>query len=431
MPEPETPLAERPWEDVARMLGVEEALDRILAAFSPLPAGDVALGDALDLVLAEEVVAGEDVPPFRNSAMDGYAVRAEDTTGAGFDRPIRLRVVGQVAAGATPPGAIRPGEAIRIMTGAPMPEGADAVVRFEETDEPVEGPSGGLPESVAVFRGAKPWDNARPAGEDVARGSVVLAAGTRLRPPELGLLAALNQTTVRVVRRPRVAILSTGNEVIGPGPALCPGQIRDSNGVTLMTMARRWGAEPVGLGICPDAAGALRDVLTAEHGADLLVTSGGVSLGDYDLVKDVLRAEGEIALWQVRMKPGKPLAFGRVRGVPLLGLPGNPVAAAVSFEQFGRPAIRRMQGRSDLSAPVIEATLTERLTNRGQRRHYVRAKVEADGRGRYLVRTAGDQGAGVLSSLARANGLLVVPEHLEVVEPGTRLPVQMVDWDLG
>ncbi len=433
MPEPETPLHERPWENVERMLGVDEALVRVLSAFAPLDPVEVPLLEALGMVLAEVVVAGEDVPPFRNSAMDGYAVRAVDTLGARADHPIHLRITGETPAGSPLQRSVAPGCAVRIMTGAAMPEGADAVVRFEETDEParpvVGEPDRERPTMVGVTRPAKPWDNVRPAGEDVRRGTLVLPSGTRLRPAEIGLLAALNRPTVTVHRRPRVAILSTGDEVVDLGPPLGPGQIRNSNSHTVAAMVRRLGGEPSLLGIARDSVGALRAKLAEGWHADLIVTSGGVSLGDYDVVKDVLQAEGEIAIWQVRMKPGKPLAFGQVRRTPLLGLPGNPVAAAVSFEQFGRPAILKMLGRRDVAIPTVDATIAERLDNRGQRRHFVRVALERDGTG-YVARSAGEQGAGVLTSLVRSDGLLVVPEHLEVVEPGARLPVQMLDWGL-
>jgi molybdopterin molybdotransferase len=431
VPEPETPLAERPWEDVERMLGVDEALARVLAAFAPLPPVAVPILDALGSVLAETVRAEVAIPPFRNSAMDGYAVRAADTTGASADRPVRLPVVANLPAGPASPLRLRPGAAARIMTGAAMPEGADAVVRFEETDEGggrQPSPPEGFP-TVGVFRPARVGDNAREAGEDVRAGDPVLVAGTRLRPAEVGLLAALNRSTVLVHRRPRVAILSTGDEVVEVGPALAPGQIRNSNGAMLAAMCLRFGATPLPLGIARDTVDDLSAKLAAAGDADLLVTSGGVSLGDFDVVKDVLRAEGEVAIWQVRMKPGKPLAFGHVGGRPLLGLPGNPVAAAVSFELFGRPAILTLLGRRDLAPPTVEATVTERIDNRGQRRHYVRVVVGRGSSGDLVARTAGEQGAGVLSSLTRANGLLVVPEQLAVAERGMRLPVLLLDAD--
>jgi molybdopterin molybdotransferase len=256
----------------------------------------------------------------------------------------------------------------------------------------------------------------------------VLPTGTQLGPAEIGVLAALNRSTVRVFRRPVVAVLSTGDEVVEVGSELRPGQIRNSNSYTLAAMVARAGGEPLVVGIARDSLAELRAKLAEAQHADFIITSGGVSLGDYDMVKDVLQSEGSIAIWQVRMKPGKPLAYGAIKGVPLLGLPGNPVAAAVSFLQFGLPAIRKMRGLRELDLPVVEATLTERLDNRGHRRHFVRACLEGNPRDGYAVRAAGDQGAGVLSSLVRANGLLIIPEELEIAEPGTRLPVQIIDW---
>jgi len=365
--------------------------------------------------------------------MDGYAVRSADTEGASIDAPVRLKVIANLAAGAVSEHLVEQGTAIRIMTGAPLPAGADAVVRFEETDETAFGAAIAKrrPTHVCIHRPAKFMDNVRPAGEDVAEGTTVVAKGTRLRPAEIGILASLNQDLVTVHRRPRVGILSTGDEVIDLGPPLQPGQIRNSNSYTLAAMVRRYGGQPVLLGVAKDTVDDLSKGLSTELKCDLIVTSGGGSLGDYDMVKDVLGAKGEIAIWQVRMKPGKPLAFGRLGGTPLLGLPGNPVAAAVSFEQFGRPAILKMLGRSDLDIPCVEATLAERIDNRGHRRHYVRARVGGDLKSGYTVRTAGEQGAGVLSSLVRANGLLIIPEEVEVAEPGMQLQVQMIDWDLG
>jgi molybdopterin molybdotransferase len=283
---------------------------------------------------------------------------------------------------------------------------------------------------VGITRPAKPEDNVREAGEDIAAGSPVLRAGTRVRPPEIGVLASLNRPTVAVHRAPVVAILSTGDEVIDLGPELQPGQIRNSNSYLIAAMVRRFGAQPLMLGISRDSVNDLENKLEAANTADMIVTTGGVSLGDYDMVKDVLRANGEIAIWQVRMKPGKPLAFGWIGDTPLLGLPGNPVAAAVSFEQFGRPAILKMRGERQLDPPTIDATLTEHVDNRGHRRHYVRACVMETDEG-FVVRPSGDQGAGVLTSMVQANGLLVVPEDLDFAPAGARLRVQMIDWRLA
>ncbi len=413
------------------MIGVDEALERILASFTPLPGPSTPILDALGLVLAEDVVAGDNLPPFANSAMDGYAVRASDTTKASKDRPVGLHVIGYVRAGAAPERHVTEGTAIRIMTGAPLPAGADAVVRFEDTDEDGLVPGVAHPGRVSIKRAAAPGDHVRPAGEDLKTGETPLRAGTRLGAPEIGLLAAMNRETVVVHRRPRVAILSTGDEVVAVGTEAQTGQIRDSNGNMLAAMTRQLGGEPLLLGIARDADDELRAQLGAARAADLLVTSGGVSHGDYDVVKQVLQREGEIAIWQVRMKPGKPLAFGRIGGTALLGLPGNPVAAAVGFAQFGRPAILTMLGRRDLAMPTIQATVAERIENGGGRRHFVRVVVAGNANDGYSARLAGHQGAGILTSLVRANGLLVVPEEMDAVEPGTRLPVQMIDWDLA
>ncbi len=420
------------WNDPAQMVGVDEARDRILAAFAPLEPVTMPVADALGLVLAETVVAAENVPPFENAAMDGFAVRAEDTVGASPSSPRGLRVVAEIAAGYAPDATVTTGTAVRIMTGAPMPAGADTVVRFEETDEASLGREQvGIPGStIGILREARPTENVRPAGEDVPAGTTVLTPGIRLRPAEIGLLAALGRTTVTVHRRPRVAILATGDEVVPSGEPLRPGQIRDSDSPLVAALVRRCGGDPVLLGIARDATDTVRAKLRAAGDADLLLTSGGVSMGDYDVVKDALRREGSVELWQVRIKPGKPLAFGHVGDKPLIGLPGNPVAAAVVFEQFVRPAILRLLGRTDLSIPTVRARILDRIENQGGRRHFVRVRVDPSDDG-YVARLAGGQGAGVLSGLTRANGLLVVPEELKLAEPGMTLPVQMLDWDLG
>jgi molybdopterin molybdotransferase len=427
VPEPTTPLIERPWEDVARMLDVDAALCMVLEAFAPLSPEVVPLLDAGGRVLAADVVARDDVPPFRNSAMDGFAVRVEDIAAATWTAPVELPVVADVAAGQRDVPALGHGEAIRIMTGAPLPAGADAVVRFEETNAPLPGLDGARG-TVNIFRAAKRLDNVREAGEDIARGTVVARQGEVLTAARLGLIASVGQPRVAVHRRPVVGILSTGNEVFPPGSDLAPGAIRDSNAFVLATLAKAWGAEVRLLGIARDTVADLTGKLADAEGADLIVTSGGVSLGDFDFVKDVLRAEGEIAIWQVRMKPGKPLAFGRIGETPLLGLPGNPVAAAVSFILFGRPAIERMLGYGAREARTVEVECAETIDNRGQRRHYVRVRLEPAADGRLVARMAGGQGAGVLSSLANANALMIVPEDLERVEAGARLRAIPLDW---
>jgi molybdopterin molybdotransferase len=427
MPEPETPLAERPWEDVERMLDVEAALEHVLAAFVPLPAESLPLLEVNGMVLAAEIVARDNVPPFRNSAMDGFAVRSADTRGATWDTPVRLRVTAEAAAGQREVAALSQGQAIRIMTGAQLPPEADAVVRFEETDEFRRSVST-RPSSVTIYRAPRPLDNVREAGEDIRAGTVVGRPGQRLGPAALGLLASVGYATVPVHRQPIVAILSTGNEVVEPGTDLPRGAIRDSNAFVIGALARSWGAQVRPLGIARDIRSDLTSRLNHAATADLIVTSGGVSLGDYDFVKDVLRSEGDIAIWQVRMKPGKPLAFGHIRGTPLLGLPGNPVAAAVSFVLFGRPAIRTMLGHRDVAPRTVDVVTGEDLDNRGQRRHYVRVRLEHRGDDVPMACIVGEQGAGILSSLAAADALLVVPESLERVPAGTRLTAIPLDW---
>jgi molybdopterin molybdotransferase len=402
------------------MIGVDDARERILARFEPLSPVETPLLDALGLVIARDIVAPADLPPFRNSAMDGYALRAGDT----YPTPATLQVIGTVGAGRVAEHAVGKGEAYRIMTGAPVPDGADAVVRFEETDEQERRDQAGDSGEIRVTRTVRAGENVREPGEDVRRGQQVIDAGTSLGPAEIGLLASLGFPAVLVHLRPKVAILATGDEVVDLEAPLRPGQIRNSNSYIVASLVRQAGGEPTSLGIARDDTGDLRAKLRAAGAPDLVVTTGGVSVGDYDIVKDVLREEGSVDIWQVRMKPGKPLAFGAISGTPLLGLPGNPVAALVAFQQFARPAIRRMLGRSDLCLPEIDAVLAERLVNTGGRRHFVRGIVERTPTG-YVARSTGAQGSAVLSSVARGNCLIVVPEEREVVEQGTTVRVQL------
>jgi molybdopterin molybdotransferase len=411
---------------------VDEALDYILGHVTRLGSHPVRIVEALDRVLAEDVVSVVDIPPFANSAMDGYAVRSADVASVSPDAPVTLSVIAEVPAGTLPDRPVTPGTAMRIMTGAPIPPGSDAVVPFEQTSE-------GRPEgflrpfgSVQVYEAVRVGDNVREAGEDVRRGQRVLAAGHVLRPQDIGILAALGCPEVKVVRRPRVAILATGDELVDVEEPATPGKIRNSNEYTAVGLVKRYGGVPVPLGIARDTV----EDLTAKireglaQSVDLFLTSAGVSVGDFDMVKNVLAAEGEMHFWQVAMKPGKPLAFGMVRDVPLLGLPGNPVAAMVAFEVFARPAILKMGGHTSWEKPSVHAILDEDVRNSG-RRHYMRARVrrEADG---YHVTTHGSgvqvQGSGILSSLVWANGLVVVPEEVTFIQAGSTVEVWMLDW---
>jgi molybdopterin molybdotransferase len=426
---------------------VAEALDYILGHFAPLPPEPTPLHEATGRVLAAPVVSALTLPPFANSAMDGYAVRAADVAGATSAAPAELRVIGYVAAGYVAGRTVAPGTAIRIMTGAPLPEGADTVVRFEDTSEGTALFTEATPTAqagkdtwraadnaggtVAVYKPVAVRDNVRPAGEDVRAGTTVLAAGTVLRPAEIALLAAIGQPTVPTHRRPRVAILGTGDELVDPAEPLAPGQIHDANSYALAAQVAAWGGIPIRLGIARDTLAALQERIDAGFAAqpDLFVTSAGVSVGDYDIVKDVLNAEGQMHFWQVRMKPGKPLAFGRIRGVPMLGLPGNPVSSLVSMELFGRPALRRMLGHTRLHRPVIQATVSAPIENTSGRDYYIRAWVEPGADEGYRAATTGEQGSGLITSLTRANALLIVPAAVRLVQPGETIPAIMLDWN--
>lgn len=417
---------------------VDEALAEILSYFEPLPPEPVGLFQARGRVLAEDIIADFDVPPFRNSAMDGYAVRAVDTAEASGETPVILRVVADVAAGDVAETPVPPGGAVRIMTGAPLPPGADAVVRFEETSEALPEQQQPGPGRVAVLAAADLGQNVREPGEDLRAGAVVIPRGRPLRPAEIGVLAALGRATVPVVRRPRIAILATGDELVAIDEPLAPGKIRNSNEYTTAALVEQAGGIPIPLGIARDSVAHLTAKVQEGLARDveLFLTSAGVSVGDYDIVKHVLAAEGEMHFWQVAIKPGKPLAFGRLRGprgpVPLIGLPGNPVAAIVAFEVFARSAILKLGGREPRPHPQIRARLQEEVTNSG-RRHYMRALVTRDrATGEYRVTTRGSgvrvQGSGILSSLVWANAFLVVPEGVIRLRAGDLVTVEMIDW---
>jgi molybdopterin molybdotransferase len=409
------------------MISVDEALEYVLKHFEPLEPERVEILDALDRVLAEDIYSDTDIPPFDNSAMDGYAVRAADTVGASTEAPVALQVIADLAAGYTTHLVVEPGTAIRIMTGAPLPAGADAVVRFEDTSE---GSSTGERRSnrIEVFSQVVVGENVRPAGEDIRKGELVLAEGTVLRPQEIGVLASLGKARVQVIRRPRVAILATGDELVAIDEPLTPGKIRNSNEYSNAALVQRYGGIPIRLGIARDNV----EELTAKireglaQGVDLFLTSAGVSVGDYDVVKDVLGAEGEMHFWQVRMKPGKPLAFGEIQGVPILGLPGNPVSAMVSFEQFARPAILKMLGKTCLRKPTVEAILEEDVES-GGRRNFKRAVITKRD-GEYYASVTGSDGSGILTSMVKANGLAIIPEGVQHKKAGERVTVQMLDW---
>ena len=415
------------------MLSVEEARDKVLALTPVLEAEHVPLLEAPGQVLAEDVVASFDIPPLDNSAMDGYAVRHADIEGATPQRGRLLRVTGYVAAGQIPRTTVSEGTAVRIMTGAPIPPGADTVVPFEETDE-VERSAAGRPIDEVLVRNEVPRGQfVRRAAEDVEKGDVTLAKGTVLRASEIGVLASLGYGSVNVVRRPVVAVLATGDELLKPGQKPEAGKIYDSNSYGIAALVKRYGGVPRVLGIARDNMDSMGEALERGLQTDMLITSAGVSKGDYDMVKDVLAERGAIAFWSVRMRPAKPLAFGTLRGsggrkMPHLGLPGNPVSAMVAFEQLGRPAILKMMGRANLEKPTVDAVLEDPIVNSDGRRVYARAIVRKRNQ-TYYARLTGPQGSNILTSMARANGLAICPEDVERMDKGRIVQVQMLDWD--
>jgi molybdopterin molybdotransferase len=400
------------------MISVEEARRRVLDMVAVLDTVELPLEECLGLFLAEEVFSSVDLPPFDNSAMDGYAVRAADVAGADRGSPVRLEVLEDLPAGYVAESEVGPGQSVRIMTGAPLPGGADTVVPVEDTSR--EG--SGVLVSCPWERGA----NVRKAGEEMRAGDAALPAGRRVGPAEMGVLAALGIYRPRVKRRPRAVVLSTGDELLDPQEELRPGKIRDTNSYTIAALAREAGAEVRRLGIVRDRAEELRRALQDNlEQADLFITSGGVSVGDYDLVKQVLAELGDMDFWKVNMRPGKPQAFGNIGGRPLFGLPGNPVSVMVSFEQFVRPALRKMMGAGELLRPMLEAVVEEPMGRSAGRVEFVRVVLRREG-GEMLARPTGPQGSGILRSMVLGHGLAVLGEEVGRLQPGQRVTVQVL-----
>jgi len=424
----------------ADWLSIPEALERILASVRPTEAEPVPLVDAFGRVLAEPAVSPIDHPPWDNSGMDGFAVRAEDIAGATREAPARLTVVDDIPAGGFPSRPIGPGEAAKIMTGAPVPEGADSVVRVEHTDAwvPADGGEAGdaapAPRDVAseatgavgttirIFSGSDARRNIRRRGEDLRANAVVLDSGRVLGPGEIGILAATGHATVLVHRRPRIAILANGDELVDLDrfeEVVAGRKIVNSNTYALAAAVTAAGGEPIPLGIAPDDPEEIRARLVLGRDADAVLTTAGASVGQHDLVKDALLELGfELDFWRVRMRPGSPFSFGRLGGVPVFGIAGNPVSVLVTFEVLVRPAIRRMLGRRDVHARTIRVRAAERIPGAGRLTHFPRVRLEPDGDGGYTARLTGSQGSGILSSVAAADALLVVPAGVEAIEPG-------------
>ena len=414
------------------MLSVEEALTQIISCFTTLESEEKPILECLGQILAEDVTSPLDLPPLSNSGMDGYAVIWNDIAHSSHQNPTQLNVIGIVPAGQVSIQTVTSGSAIRIMTGAPVPKGADTIIPFEETDEIERRNSGTGLNNININTSLPKGCNIRPSGEDVKQNELVLKSGTLIRPSEVSVLASLGLPTVNVIRRPVVSVLATGDELVQVDGNLVPGKIYDSNSAGIAASILSAGGIPRILGIAQDTVKSLNNKLEGIKGSDLVITSAGVSKGDYDVVKDVLNDKGDINFWSVRMRPAKPLAFGHLNHegafIPMLGLPGNPVSALVAFEMFVRPAIRLMLGLTALDRPVIEGILTNPIFNADERRVYARVEVTKTN-GTYYASPTGPQGSNILTSMSKANGLAICPDNEPTRSAGDKVNIIMLDWN--
>jgi len=402
-----------------RMTTVNQAVKLVLETASPLPSENVPVADSLGRVLCEDVRSGRNVPSFANSAMDGFAVRWSDLAGASSTAPVELQVRDAVAAGSVSRKRVLPGTAIRIMTGAPVPAGADAIVRVEYTET-----RGG---HVAVFRADGKGGHIRPAGEDIHKGQLILERGKVLGAPDIGLMASIGKAMVRVRRRPVVAIIATGDELIGVEDRPARGKVVNSNGYTLASAVAETGAVAKSFGIVRDSRKRLAGVFRKALACDALITSGGVSVGDYDYVKDALQDAGmRMLFWKVAQRPGHPMAFGRVGPRPVFGLPGNPVSSLVSFILYVRPALLKMMGHQRLFMPVVRAKMAHDVKTAAGLKEFVRCRLEEE-KGRFVASSTGSQSSGVLRSLSLAQGLIVAREDQTLLRKGSHAPAILLD----
>jgi len=409
-------------KDKIKMIRAEDAIRRILDTISPLPLEKVGILTALGRVLGEDIAAGRDIPPKNNSSMDGYALRSADTRGASPKKPVVLRVIEDIPAGSVPRCTVAPGTAARIMTGAPLPEGADAVLRMEDTEKDGD--------SVRILVEVEKDNDVRFAGEDVRSGELVIPRGSIVRPPEIGMLAALGRAFVSVHQRPIVAVLATGDELVDIDEPASPWKIVSSNSYSLAADVLHCGGIPLQIGIARDNREDLVAKFRAALRADLIVSSGGVSVGDYDLVKDVMKDVGNrMDFWRVAMRPGRPLAFGTIEGIPVFGLPGNPVSSMVSFEQFVRPSILKMAGKTKIHRHMAKAILQEDVQTKEGLKYFIRGIVSWKD-GEAAVKTTGEQGSGILKSMVMANALIVIPEDVATAHAGDTVRVQLLDDSL-
>jgi molybdopterin molybdotransferase len=410
------------------LLSVDQARERILSRFQPVTTETLPLAGCSNRVLAQDIVAANDLPPFDNSSMDGFAVRAEDVADATTDSPPSLRVVADIPAGSHPTTTLATGEAARIMTGAPMPAGADSVVPVEDTNFTDRDAGTPPPETVQIFKPARPGSNVRPRGMDLHSGEVVLSSGRALKPQDLGLLAMLGFANVMVYRKPRVAMFSSGDELLPVDAPLEAGKIRDSNSYTLAALIEDAGAEVIRLGVAKDNHDSVKASLekAVEQNVDLILSSAGVSVGAFDFVKQVIESNGSMDFWRVNMRPGKPVAFGEYKHIPFIGLPGNPVSAFVGFEVFVEPVIFRLRGLFYVGKDLIRVQCEEQIDSDG-RESYLRAQLRPDREnGKWTARLTGHQGSGNLHSLVQANALLIIPAGVKCVPAGQEVDAWLI-----
>ena len=412
---------------MADLLPVEEAQNQILSEFSPLPTEQVPVERSLDHVLAVDIASPLDLPAYPFSSMDGFAVKAGDTTAASRSQPVKLKVVMEIPAGIFPEKSLQPGEAARIMTGAVLPAGADAVIPIEETDALPNQSEELTGKEASIFSPARVGEYIRPVGQDIHKDELVLKKGRRLLPQDMGVLVTLGYADVAVYRTPRVALLSSGDELCPPGKSLAPGQIYDTNSIFLAALTERAACEVIRLGIVPDDPQAIQTALdrASSERVDLIVTTAGVSVGARDYIRSVIEANGSIKFWRVNMRPGKPIAFGRYHGTPLIGLAGNPVSAFVGFLVFIQPVLQKLSGAAATSLHLVQAVTAHPIESDG-RQSYLRAVISRKGKGFEVVLT-GHQGSGNLYSLVQANALLIVPPGVKSLPAGVTLSAWLLD----
>ncbi|MFQ5867964.1 MAG: gephyrin-like molybdotransferase Glp [bacterium] len=419
------------------MIRFEDALKIVLENVKPLDTGRIRTLSALGYVLAQDIYSTLDLPSFDNSAIDGYALKSSDTQDVSKNNSKILEVIDDLPAGHVSTKRLKSGEGIRIMTGAPIPAGADAVIMVEDTkivdslqltDHRKKCGQRSMDYGkIEIFRKVKEGENIRRKGEDVKKGELVISKGKVICPAEIGMLASLNIQEVNVIKHPRVAILATGDELIDIGQDLEPGKVRNNNSYVLFTQVIKYGGIPVDLGVARDKKNEIGEKVVQGLSADILLISGGVSVGDYDLVKDVLIDLGmKMKFWKVAMKPGKPFVFGLIEGKPIFGLPGNPVSSMVTFEQFVRPAILKMRGITDLSRTLIKAIIKEEIKKKIGLRYFIPAIVKKENN-QYFVTTTGPQGSGILKSMILSNGLIILPEEVTHAEVGEEVTVELFD----